>query len=113
MSVNILDPYIIELLKEINLNSLVLLYYYSKGDYDQCFSCIISFYDSSPSDEKSENTQYDYLFDDKLSNKSKDNKLKIIDTDEDKNKSYWFKTYIYFISKIQIIPFRCIIQAFN
>ena len=100
MSVNILDPYIIELLKEINLNSLVLLYYYSKGDYDQCFSCIISFYDSSPSDEKSENMQYDYLFDDKLSNKSKDNKLKIIDTDEDKNKSYWFKTYIYFISKI-------------
>ena len=101
MSVNILDPYIIELLKEIKLNSLILLYYYLKGDYEKCFSSIISFYDSAPIDDKNEKVQYDYIFDDKLSsNKSKDSKLKEIDTDEEKNKTYWFKTYIYLISKI-------------
>ena len=101
MSVNILDPYIIDLLKEIKLNSLILLYYYSKSNYDQCFSHIISFYDSSPLDEKNDIIQYDCFFDDnRSSNKSKDNKLQKIDTDEDKNKSYWFKTYIYLISKI-------------
>ena len=110
MSVNILDSYNIELLKEINLNSLILLFYYSKGDYDQCFSCIISFYDSAPNDDKNENLQYDIFFDDKKSsNKSKDSKLKKIDTDEDKNKSYWFKTYIYLISKIssKLSPEMC------
>ena len=101
MSVNILDPYIIDLLKEINLNSLILLYYYSKGNYGKCFYYINSFYDSSPSDEKNEKIQYDYLFDDKLSsNKSRENKPKKINTDGDKNKAYWFKTYIYLISKI-------------
>jgi len=102
MSVNILDTYMIELLKESNLNSLVLLFYYSKGDYEQCFSCIKSFYDSAPADDKGENVQYDVFFDDKLSsNKSKgSDKSKRIDTDEEKNKSYWFKTYIYLISKI-------------
>ena len=101
MSVNILDPYIIELLKEIKLNSLILLYYYSKGNYDQCFSYIISFYDSSPSDEKNDIIQYDCFFDDnKSTNKSKDSKLQKIETDEDKNKSYWFKTYFYLFSKI-------------
>ena len=101
MSVNILDPYIIELLKEVKLNSLILLYYYTKGDYEQCFSSIISFYDSAPIDDKNDKIQYDYIFDDKISsNKSKGSKLKEIDTDEEKNKSYWFKTYIYIISKI-------------
>ena len=101
MSVNILDPYIIELLKENNLNSLILLFYYCKGNYDQCFSQIISFYDSAPNDDKEDNIQYDYFFDDKKSsNRSKDNKLKKIETDEEKNKSYWFNTYIYLISKI-------------
>ena len=100
MSSNILDPYIIELLKESNLNSLILLFYYTKGNYDECFACIKSFYDKAPSDEKNEKIQYDNIFDDKLSNKSKDNTIKNIDTDEEKNKSYWFKTYIYLISKI-------------
>ena len=102
MSANIFDTYVIELLKEINLNSLILLFYYTKGNYDECFSFIISFYDKASSDEKNEKIQYDYIFDDKLSssNKSHDSKLRKIDTDEEKNKSYWFKTYIYLISKI-------------
>ena len=79
MVVNILDPYIIELLKEIKLKCLILLYYYLKGYYDKFFSSIILFFESAPIDDKNEKVQNYYIFDDKLSNnKSKDSKLKEI-----------------------------------
>ena len=65
MSINILDPNIIDLLKENNLNNLILLFYFSKENYEQCFSNIISFFGKSSFDSN----------DDCESNKINDNNI--------------------------------------
>ena len=41
MSINILDENLLDLLKESNLYNLILLFYFSKGSYEQCFDFII------------------------------------------------------------------------
>ena len=103
MSINILDPNIIALLREYNLNNLILLFYFSKGLYDQCFNNIIIFYEKSPKKDFEINKVIENeIFDDILYlNKNSENNLIInILSEEEKPKSYWFQTYIYLISKI-------------
>ena len=103
MSINILDPNIIDLLKEYNLNNLILLFYFSKGLYDQCFDYVISFFEKSSKEDFEINKIIENeIFDDILYlNKNSENNLIInILSEEEKPQSYWFQTYIYLISKI-------------
>ena len=103
MSINTLDPNIINLLKEYNLNNLILLFYFSKGLYDQCFDYVISFFENSSKEDFEINKIIENeIFDDILYlNKNSENNLIInILSEEEKPQSYWFQTYIYLISKI-------------
>ena len=93
--VNLLDPFIPELLKEINLNNQVILYYYYKGNYNKCISYLTSFYEISPDDNDSNE-----------SNDSKEpdifNEKKVISdiNNQKETKSYWFNVYFHLLSKI-------------
>ena len=109
MSINILDPNIIDLLNAYHLQNLILLFYFSKRLYEQCFTSIISFYEAAPLDNSKDldinSTNDNEIFDDIIYlNKNRDNNSKLISTlsEENKPKSYWFQTYIYLISKIYI-----------
>ena len=109
MSINILDPNIIDLLNAYHLQNLILLFYFSKGLYEQCFTSIISFYEDAPINNSKDfdinSTNDNEIFDDIIYlNKNRDNNSKLISTlsEENKPKSYWFQTYIYLISKIYI-----------
>ena len=104
MSINILDINIIELLKEDNLQNLILLFYYSKENYEQCYNCIISFYEKAPSNnnniDKEKNDFDNEIFFNDISYINKIQKI----SEENLPKSYWFQTYIYLISKIYSKP---------
>ena len=107
MSINILDPNIIQLLKENNLNNLILLFYFSKGDYEQCFNNIKLFYENAPSTSNTKETEIYSIsdvkfFDDILSlNKGKNESINNKTMFENQSlKLYWFRTYIYLISKL-------------
>jgi len=107
MSINILDPNIIDLLKENNLNNLILLFYFSKENYEQCFSNIISFFGKSSFDSnddcESNKINDNNIFDEDLYINKNSEVNTIINTlsEIEKPKSYWFQTYIYLISKIK------------
>ena len=106
MSINILDANLIDLLKESNLYNLILLFYFSKDSNDQCFDCIIKFYENAPLNFDKESEKNDflersiffdncvYMFESKKN--SSINKL----SDDKLPKSYWFQSYIYLIYKI-------------
>ena len=107
MSINILDVNIIDLLKENNLNNLILLFYFSKENYEQCFNHIISFFEKSLLDSNNEQEinkiNGNIIFDENLYlNKNSEIDIIINTLSEIEHpKSYWFQTYIYLISKIK------------
>ena len=107
MSINILDENLIDLLKESNLYNLILLFYFSKGSYNQCFDYIITFYEKAPlkldnESEKNEKFDNDVFFDYCIYMiENKKNNSIIEKLSEDKYpKSYWFQSYIFLIYKI-------------
>lgn len=79
-SYSILDPYVIELLSEIKLESEILLYYYCRGDYQKCLSSISSIYDSINDQDTKDEEKNPYDIIDDSSNGNYDG--------EELNKSY-------------------------
>ena len=106
MSINILDPDIINLLKENNLYNLIIFFYFSKGSYEQCFNYVISLYEKASTNknnnQENNNMDNEILFDEILYiNKSKENNSIFLKfSEENKPKSYWLQTYIYLLSKL-------------
>ena len=107
MSINILDENLLDLLKESNLYNLILLFYFSKGSYEQCFDFIIKLYEKAPMNfdnesEKNELLESNVFFDNCIYNYENKKNISITDklNEEKYPKSYWFQSYIFLIYKI-------------
>ena len=107
MSINILDENLLDLLKESNLYNLILLFYFSKGSYEQCFDFIIKLYEKAPKNfdnesEKNELLESNVFFDNCIYNYENKKNISITDklNEEKYPKSYWFQSYIFLIYKI-------------
>ena len=107
MSINILDENLLDLLKESNLYNLILLFYFSKGSYEQCFDFIIKLYEKAPMNfdnesEKNELLESNVFFDNCIYNYENKKNISIKDklNEEKYPKSYWFQSYIFLIYKI-------------
>ena len=107
MSINILDENLLDLLKESNLYNLILLFYFSKGSYEQCFDFIIKLYEKAPKNfdnesEKNELLESNVFFDNCIYNFENKKNISITDklNEEKYQKSYWFQSYIFLIYKI-------------
>ena len=107
MSINILDENLLDLLKERNLYNLILLFYFSKGSYEQCFDFIIKLYEKAPMNfdnesEKNELLESNVFFDNCIYNFENKKNISITDklNEEKYPKSYWFQSYIFLIYKI-------------
>ena len=107
MSINILDENLLDLLKESNLYNLILLFYFSKGSYEQCFDFIIKLYEKAPMNfdnesEKNELLESNVFFDNCIYNYENKKNISITDklNEEKYQKSYWFQSYIFLIYKI-------------
>ena len=107
MSINILDENLLDLLKERNLYNLILLFYFSKGSYEQCFDFIIKLYEKAPKNfdnesEKNELLESNVFFDNCIYNYENKKNISITDklNEEKYPKSYWFQSYIFLIYKI-------------
>ena len=107
MSINILDENLLDLLKERNLYNLILLFYFSKGSYEQCFDFIIKLYEKAPMNfdnesEKNELLESNVFFDNCIYNYENKKNISITDklNEEKYPKSYWFQSYIFLIYKI-------------
>ena len=107
MSISILDENLLDLLKESNLYNLILLFYFSKGSYEQCFDFIIKLYEKAPMNfdnesEKNELLESNVFFDNCIYNYENKKNISITDklNEEKYPKSYWFQSYIFLIYKI-------------
>ena len=107
MSINILDENLLDLLKESNLYNLILLFYFSKGSYEQCFDFIIKLYEKAPMNfdnesEKNELLESNVFFDNCIYNYENKKNISITNklNEEKYPKSYWFQSYIFLIYKI-------------
>ena len=107
MSISILDENLLDLLKESNLYNLILLFYFSKGTYEQCFDFIIKLYEKAPMNfdnesEKNELLESNVFFDNCIYNFENKKNISITDklNEEKYPKSYWFQSYIFLIYKI-------------
>ena len=107
MSISILDENLLDLLKESNLYNLILLFYFSKGSYEQCFDFIIKLYEKAPKNfdnesEKNELLESNVFFDNCIYNYENKKNISITDklNEEKYPKSYWFQSYIFLIYKI-------------
>ena len=107
MSINILDENLLDLLKESNFYNLILLFYFSKGSYEQCFDFIIKLYEKAPMNfdnesEKNELLESNVFFDNCIYNYENKKNISITDklNEEKYPKSYWFQSYIFLIYKI-------------
>ena len=107
MSISILDENLLDLLKERNLYNLILLFYFSKGSYEQCFDFIIKLYEKAPMNfdnesEKNELLEINVFFDNCIYNYENKKNISITDklNEEKYPKSYWFQSYIFLIYKI-------------
>ena len=107
MSINILDENLLDLLKESNFYNLILLFYFSKGSYEQCFDFIIKLYEKAPMNfdnesEKNELLESNVFFDNCIYNYENKKNISITDklNEEKYQKSYWFQSYIFLIYKI-------------
>ena len=107
MSINILDENLLDLLKESNFYNLILLFYFSKGSYEQCFDFIIKLYEKAPKNfdnesEKNELLESNVFFDNCIYNFENKKNISITDklNEEKYPKSYWFQSYIFLIYKI-------------
>ena len=107
MSINILDENLLDLLKESNLYNLILLFYFSKGSYEQCFDFIIKLYEKAPKNfdnesKKNELLESNVFFYNCIYNYENKKNISITDklNEEKYPKSYWFQSYIFLIYKI-------------
>ena len=107
MSISILDENLLDLLKERNLYNLILLFYFSKGSYEQCFDFIIKLYEKAPKNfdnesEKNELLEINVFFDNCIYNYEHKKNISITNklNEEKYPKSYWFQSYIFLIYKI-------------
>jgi hypothetical protein len=92
---NILDKELITMLKELNLEEEILLFYFYKGNYAKCISNIVSIYDNINSANNSEDLGCE--FDKELNIHTDDNDRS---SSVDKIKTQWFSRYINLISLI-------------